>query len=307
MPGKNLLEWTIMIYLAGDNNLSSAGERDLEEMRQIGSTDDVNVLAEFDNAGNQGTRRFHIQKDGISEHIVELGETDSGDPAVLIDFVKWVKQNYPAKRYALVLWNHGSGWSPTEIDRIAHKIGTADYNVREASERSASPLGRLFFRTTMEKILALPTASERAICSDDGTGHSLDTIELGSVLHEIKDILGQKLDILGMDACLMSNIEVAYQVRNYAKFLVASEENEPNDGWPYDRFLERVAQDPSLNTIQLASFLVNDYIAFYEQNYPNKTVTQSALNLGRFQEILITLDKLAKTLADHMPQAKFLV
>lgn len=144
MPGKNLLEWTIMIYLAGDNNLSSAGERDLEEMRQIGSTDDVNVLAEFDNAGNQGTRRFHIQKDGISEHIVELGETDSGDPAVLIDFVKWVKQNYPAKRYALVLWNHGSGWSPTEIDRIAHKIGTADYNVREASERSASPLGRLF-------------------------------------------------------------------------------------------------------------------------------------------------------------------
>ena len=47
-----------MVYMAGDNNLSTAGDADLKEMRQVGSNDRVNVLVEFDNAGNQGTRRI---------------------------------------------------------------------------------------------------------------------------------------------------------------------------------------------------------------------------------------------------------
>ena len=30
-------KWTFMVYMAGDNNLSSAGEEDLREMRRVGS------------------------------------------------------------------------------------------------------------------------------------------------------------------------------------------------------------------------------------------------------------------------------
>ena len=48
-------KWTFMVYMAGDNNLSSAGDVDLTEMRRVGSTADVNLLVEFDNAGNRGT------------------------------------------------------------------------------------------------------------------------------------------------------------------------------------------------------------------------------------------------------------
>ena len=105
--------WTIMVYMAGDNNLSAAGEADLEEMRLVGSSDRVNVVDEFDNAGDAGTRRILIGKDGIGEHIEMLGETDSGSPGVLSGFIEWAAQNYPADRYALVLWNHGNGWAST--------------------------------------------------------------------------------------------------------------------------------------------------------------------------------------------------
>ena len=36
-------KWTFMLYMAGDNNLSSAGDADLAELRQVGSTPDVNA------------------------------------------------------------------------------------------------------------------------------------------------------------------------------------------------------------------------------------------------------------------------
>ncbi len=54
-------KWTFMVYLAGDNNLSTAGDNDLEEMRQVGSTNDVNIVVEFDNAGSLGTNRYRIE------------------------------------------------------------------------------------------------------------------------------------------------------------------------------------------------------------------------------------------------------
>ena len=67
-----------MVYMAGDNNLSSAGDADLDEMWQVGSSDRVNVLVEFDNAGDHGTRRIRITKDGVDETVESLGESGYG-------------------------------------------------------------------------------------------------------------------------------------------------------------------------------------------------------------------------------------
>jgi hypothetical protein len=52
----------------------------------IGSTNDIQVVAQFDNAAQRGTTRYHIQRDGKSETAVPLGRTDSGSPQVLLDF-----------------------------------------------------------------------------------------------------------------------------------------------------------------------------------------------------------------------------
>ena len=50
-----------MVCMAGDNSLSSAGEVDLKEMREVGSMAEVNVVAEFDNEEDRkrGRRRHH--------------------------------------------------------------------------------------------------------------------------------------------------------------------------------------------------------------------------------------------------------
>ena len=81
-----------MVYLAGDNNLDAAGVDDLLEMKAVGSTADVNIVAQFDRQGKGlQTRRFYLRKgDNLDADVVaELGETNTGDPAVLTDFATW--------------------------------------------------------------------------------------------------------------------------------------------------------------------------------------------------------------------------
>ncbi len=292
-----------MVYMAGDNNLSSAGDADLAEMRQIGSSDRVNVVVEFDNAGNHGTRRIRIGKDGADEVIESLGETDSGSPEVLSSFISWAHENYPADRYALILWNHGGGWEPSEVDQIARSVNSPGYNGRELAERSSSTLGRVMFRSSLKRVFSLSSPTERAICSDDGSGHSLDTIELGNVIATGAETIGQKFDILGMDACLMSNLEVAYQVRNHVRYVVASEENEPGDGWPYDRILGRLVADPTITPADLAKTIVTDYIAWYKEFDLGDVVTQAAMDLSKLDQLTGPLDEFAGRLNAAMVDA----
>ncbi len=116
-------EWTIMVYVNGKNNLEKYALLDMNEMEMIGSSDKVNIVTEvgrmagFDSSEGDwvGTRRYLVQKDNnpaaiTSPVLQDLGKTDMGDYKQVIAFGKWAKANYPAKKYMLILWNHGAGW-----------------------------------------------------------------------------------------------------------------------------------------------------------------------------------------------------
>lgn len=298
-------EWTFMIYLAGDNDLSPASSVDLKEMRAVGSTPDVNILAQVDAPGAAGATRYYIRRDGVEEQTDPLGVTDSGHPQTLVDFIEWAADKYPARRYALILWNHGGGWEPSEMDRLASEVGALNYKTGEGNERSGSPLRRALFRPTLEKILSLPSWAERAICSDDGSGHSLDTIELSRALALAVEKIKQPFDLLGMDACLMNNFEVAYQVRPYARYMVASEEDEPNNGWPYAEVFREVVNNASIPTDRLASHIVETYVRSYAEDdfKMHMPVTQAACDLSRADAVAVALDRLAGELVARMPSA----
>ena len=285
--------WTLMIYMAGDNNLSPAAEIDLAELRRVGSTADVRVMVEVDLAGAGGTRRLRIGPTEAAETATDLGETDSGDPESVLGFVRWECAQAPSARYGLILWNHGGGWEPAELDRLAAAAGTRQWSAAEGRERAGAGMGRLFFRGSVERILRLDSRRQRAICSDDGSGHSLDTVELGHLLANVRTLLGQPLDLLGMDACLMSTLEVAYQVRDSARYLVASQDNEPAAGWPYDRLVRALIANPAIATAELAAAIVADYCEVHAQASRVAPVTQSALDLQQLDALTAPLDALA--------------
>jgi len=61
------------------------------------------------------TRRYYITQDFdpilINSPLkIDLVELNMGDPQTLVDFASWAAINYPAKKYLLVIWNHGGGF-----------------------------------------------------------------------------------------------------------------------------------------------------------------------------------------------------
>lgn len=130
-----LADWTVLVYLDGDNDLESASIKDINEMEQIGSTASVNVVVQMDringyNTSNSDwtdTRRGKIIYDtvstGIGSTLTSIGEVNMGDAATLTDFIEWGVANFPANKYALIVWDHGGGldgvaWDDTSDDNL---------------------------------------------------------------------------------------------------------------------------------------------------------------------------------------------
>ncbi|RCK80048.1 MAG: Clostripain [Candidatus Ozemobacter sibiricus] len=101
-------KWTFMVFLNADNNLDPYGVEDMNEMAKIGSSDFANIVVLIDREKGPATLNY-IEKGKITL-LKEMGEIDMGDYNVLVDFVKSTAAAYPAEHYAVIAWNHGSGW-----------------------------------------------------------------------------------------------------------------------------------------------------------------------------------------------------
>lgn len=105
------------------------------------------------------------------------------------------------------------------------------------------------------------------------------------------DTLTPAIDILGFDACLMASAEVAERFDGFAKYLVASEELEPGDGWDYGVFLQAMTDNPSMSAAQVSRAIVDsytDYYMTYNENcgrwVGNQEVTMSVLDVRKATE-----------------------
>lgn len=223
IPDPNLPEWTFMVYLNADNNLESYGYDDLSEMTRVGSDANVKIVVLMDSySRDSGASRYLYINPGSSTVVRNLGEADMGNWQTLRDFGVWAVQNYPARKYALVLWDHGDGWR-----KVASK----------------APLTKGFSNDE----------------HGNYDGISIANGEYARALEGITDVLGGKLDLVGFDACLMGMYEVASATAPYGRVLVASSEVEPADGWTYDDFLADLKANPTMTPAQLATYIVDSY------------------------------------------------
>ncbi len=110
---------TVMLYMCGTDleAKSGAATADLQEMLQARLSDKVNVIIETGGASrwqnnviSADTNQIYKITDGGLERLVpRLGSKAMTDPNTLSEFIRYCKQNYPADRYELILWDHGGG------------------------------------------------------------------------------------------------------------------------------------------------------------------------------------------------------
>lgn len=211
--------WTILVYMAADNDLEPWALADLAEMERVALPGSVNLAALVDRspwyvAGPRDftdTRRGPVAPDGdparVGAGLVPIGERDTGDPETLTEFLDWAHTTFPAERYGLVVWDHGGGLEGVAFDGSSRGDRLTLAETREAI--AASHLGRV--------------------------------------------------DLLGFDACLMAMVEVASELAGVARVMVASQELEPVEGWAYDRWLGALARDPEAGPAELAERIVETY------------------------------------------------
>lgn len=171
-------KWTFMVFLNGANNLEPFAIGDMNEMEKLGSTNDVNVIVEIarmehDKKGNGGEKpnssyfsnpyqerekpqfyfgvgntpgveRYYVLKDDDEMRVQSVvkervPDVDHGSSEALANFGKWATEKYPADHYALVVWNHGSGWTGISYDDNTHH-GMDLPEVREALEAICAQL-----------------------------------------------------------------------------------------------------------------------------------------------------------------------
>jgi uncharacterized membrane protein len=283
-------QWTWLVYMAGDNNLEGFGRADVAEMKRVGSTSEVNIIVQFDTEESR-TTRFRVEKNKL-RMLEEMPGLDCGDPKVLTSFLKWGMKNFPATHYLLDVWNHGGGWENLPLDY--------DYDAIRALKPMAAvgrhQLRRALFRTTVRKIHRRAVHA-RAVAIDCGSHDYLDNQELRSAVARALP-RGRKLDILGCDACLMNMLEIAYEMKDTARFMVGSEETEPVDGWPYAEILDSLVRQPVTAPVDLARLIVDEYARYFRGE--GESVTQSALDLGHISTIAAAVDELADALSGDL-------
>ena len=107
---------------------------------------------------------------------------------------------------------------------------------------------------------------------------SLNLIEMYEAFNAVwpADASSPALELVGFDTCLMATVDVAATFKNFAKYLVASEELEPGNGWLYSGFIGALAEDPSMDAETLGVAICN---AYYEGCEAVGTQDQTTLSL----------------------------
>ncbi len=258
--GKEYGEWTVLCYLAGDNFLDWFMKENMKELIKAGSSDKVNVVAFLDTTDDD-TKIFEVNKDDL----VRI-------PTRIVNY----------------------SWSNSELNTgdPSTLINFASWAVKKY------PAEKYFL------ILGGYGEGWIGLMHDMNNGQgntdilSLEELEyaLGDITKSIKDVNSKgKIDVLGLDACYMGMLEVMYQIKDYADYLVVSENEEALDGWPYDKLIGPIMDDPEMDGLQLASNIVDIYIDSVK-GAPSKmsnVLTLSVVNLGLIEEVVKEVDALS--------------
>jgi len=268
-------KWTVMVYLAAGNDLETVGIQDINEMEMIGSTKDVNIVVQMDripfsalnklgwgylddysNNNWTGTRRYYVTQDMNPEIINSKLIMDMGE--------KNMGDPETLKNFAQ--------WAIQNYPAERYMLVLWNHGGG--------------FRSVEEA---------RDICWDYNFGLDRITMpQLEEALSFIYTQLGKKIDIVGMDACFMAMVEVAYQVKDYTQIMVASEASIPGDGWQYDCLLQNLVIYPDQNAEQFATDTVNCYYDQYSGS--GKNVTLSAINLTKIENLAEKISILAQAI-----------
>ncbi|MFC1669226.1 clostripain-related cysteine peptidase [Spirochaetota bacterium] len=283
-----------MIYMGADNNLEPYAIDDINEMEkgianaiESGNSDineNMNVIVLFDRASDyislptekdgrdwEETRLYRIKPDYTDSqyfkserldggcgfgHIDPIGEMNLADPSTLDWFIQYSKYYFPADKYSLIIWSHGSG-----IQKSRSIISNLDVT--------------------------------KQVVQDNDDFLYIDEVQQ-AIQNNFNN--ESKLEFIGFDACYMGMVEVAYEFRNLSKYMIASMNDIQVNGWDYESLFGNLINSRDETVIgsdEFAALIVGSYKEYIENNYNNLGQTLSATDLSNMENLKIKIDAFA--------------
>lgn len=146
----------------------------------------------------------------------------------------------------------------------------------------------------------------RGLCWDDssilpdGEADCITMVELREAVEGAYEDTSEVMDVIGFDLCLMAMPEVAYQVRDYADYIVFSEETVPGAGFPYDAIAGDLVAEPTMDGKELCTMIVEDYADYYTGMGGYMTWTMSAFDMEYMDDVTLAVDALGTELLDGL-------
>ena len=94
------------------------------------------------------------------------------------------------------------------------------------------------------------------------------------------------LELIGFDTCLMATVDVAHVFSGLARYMVASEETEPANGWYYTGWAGALAEDPAMDGAALGRIICDTYYEGCQAVGTEENATLSLVDLTRTGPLL---------------------
>ncbi len=226
-------EWLFMVYIGADNNLAQAGLDDIDELEAIGSTDSVAIAVQaeiFESWGGPPTQLPQVHR----FKVVQNSATGTFDASAYPGNMTFPQAGYDSSDPANIA--DFVNWAKSEFNAKRTCLVLWDHGSswEPGTERSPS-----------------------WIISDDTELTSGDNYLIAQALGK------DALDVLCFDGCIMGGAEVMDAFSENARWIVASEQLVPFDGFPYTEQMQWLTANPSASAEELSDKLAEIYTSYY--------------------------------------------
>ncbi len=276
-------DWVVYIFMQAQDMPDQAEQLlvSLEKGLSEPHSKDIHVCLDIHE--HFRTKRFIINQQG--KVLVHDKKASNDQAAALKEGFAWAFSK-PSQKRMLIFSGHGTGILNPRWDKktgqwlLEPDSGDSPY-YNYLKERDLAIVEELSQPCDCKSLLL--TKESSSCLTHQDLVHSL------KYLYE-EVLKGHTIDIIGCDACHMALLEVAWDLKPYARFFIASQESEEKEGWDYETLIRLLKRESYVSKIVRA--IVFDYAASQEIKGLRR-YSLSALDLSSLDGVVRALDKVA--------------
>jgi hypothetical protein len=322
-------EWTLMFYMASDNPLVISIVSQLKALKAAGYHPDVNVIAQFDPyAEGTPTHVFDVNLvNKLKNPKPNIGFA-SDDPHVVRDLIEDK------------LWRHetdrtGKRLIRDDIRDVMKSKKIDNYDPALAPELNGSTARRpdsrryepdpytcldTFLNFCCEKYPAhrymlfllghgVVVGNDIFLYDEHAEKNSITLREMGDVLNNFKDKIEEQkpkgvFELLSFNSCSVSSLEVAYELKNTANYMLASQGPTFVGSWPYREILMNIFKDPAVKDQKAKNLLTDIFDSCLLNSFDfllaGYSYQMTLCNLAKISDVKAPIEKLAQALIDGL-------